>query len=190
MTPTRTRSLAFGLLLAGGLLGLLLAGQSWWRYPTGPPVSGNDATSTLAGVLAGAVGAGTALAALLRTLGRRILGVLLTLLALGMIAAGIVAEPPPVTSVLATGEAAPTWVRVGYIAAAVVAAVGGVALTAFAHTWPAKPDRFAKLARAAAVNAEDDAQDVWKALDEGFDPTSTDGDTGETSGRKREDQRE
>lgn len=171
----RSRAVAFGALLGGGLLGLLLATQPWWTVPAGASVTGNEASATLAGVLAGAATAGSALALLLRRTGRRILGVLLAGLAVGMVLTGWAARTPPASaSPFDGGAPAATGVQFAYAGTGLLVALGGVLLTLRAHRWPARSDRFARLDRAAAVQAEDDAGEVWKALDQGFDPTSPD----------------
>jgi hypothetical protein len=194
------RAAAFVSVPGGGLLGLLLATQPWWTVPAMPPVSGNDATATLAGVLAGAAAAGGGLAVLLRSIGRRILGVLLALLGVGMVLTGWTAHTDPVQGVpFDTGAPASTGLQFAYAGAGLLVVIGGVLFALRAHRWPARPDRFARLNRAAAVRAEDDAGEVWKALDQGFDPTGVNPagvdtpapqDRGQSSGQKPYDREE
>lgn len=172
---TLSRTIAFGALLGGGLLGLLLASQPWWTTPSGPSVSGNQASATLAGVLAGAAVAGSALALLLRRVGRQILGALLAVIGAGMLATGWAARiPPAATTTFDSGVQTATGLQFAYAGAGLLVLLGGVLLVVRARRWPSRADRFARLDRAAAVEAEDDAQTVWKAMDQGFDPTSTD----------------
>lgn len=187
--PTvRSRTVAFAVLLGGGLLGLLLASQAWWTLPSAPAISGNQASATLAGVLAGAAVAGGALALLLRRTGRRILGGLLAVIGVGMVLTGWAARTPPVTTTpFDAGAPSATGAQFAYAGTGLLVAVGGVLLLLRAHRWPARADRFSRLDRA-AVRAEDDAGEVWKALDQGFDPTSPDPsgpqEPGRSSGQK------
>lgn len=185
----RSRALAFALLLGGSLIALGVAGQNWWTLPAGPAVTGNQATDTLAGVLAGAAAAGATLTLLLRSIGRRLLGVVLAALAVAMISSGVAAEPAANPATL-PGAGAPqaTGMQLAYVAAGVLVAVGALLMVVRAHTWPVRPDRFSRSARVRGVRAEDDAGAVWKALDQGFDPTAPD--TDDTSGQKAGDQGE
>lgn len=174
----RERGLAFGLLALGGLVGLLLATQNWWTHPAlTPGLTGNDATGSLAGVLAGAAAAGTGLAALSGTRARQVLGVLIVVLGIAMVAVALTASVDGVE--LTTGpalipgaqELTQSGVRWGYLLCGVLVAAGGGVLTARAGRWPRRRDKYARLTARAATVAEDDAADVWKAMDAGFDPT-------------------
>lgn len=191
-----SRAVAFLTVPGGGLLGLLLASQPWWTAAAAP-ITGNTATAALAGVLAGAAAAGGALALLLRRLGRTVLGTLLALLGVGMALTGWAAHPGPVQGLpfdAGTAPPASTGLQFAYAGAGLLVALGGVLFTARAHRWPGRPDRFTPLERAAAVRAGDDSGSVWKALDEGFDPTAGDTpapqDRSQSSGQKPYDREE
>lgn len=186
----RSRALAFAALALGSLAGLLLASQHWWTLPaTAAGVTGNEATDSLAGVLAGAAAAGTALAGLSGRWARTLLGAAIALIATAMVVAVLIAESQPVTGGLTESFAEPpqaTGLAVAYLACAVLTGAGALVLALFARSWPVRPDRFARTTGRASVTATDDAADVWRALDAGFDPTvgdnTSDADRG--TGRK------
>lgn len=194
MADARTagRGAAFGLLILGSLVGLLLATQTWWTHPGGD-ITGNLATATLTGVLAGAAAAGTGLAALSGRRARLVLGVLLLALGVGMVVVAITASPDaaarsastliPDQGVTATG------VRWAYLATGVLVATGAGTLLARARHWPARRDRYARLRARATTTAEDDPAEVWKAMDAGFDPTEA-GPDSDPTGRNRSDRGE
>lgn len=165
MSGGRWRATAYALLVLGALAGVAAANATW-RHTVdtlGREVArtGADATGTLALVLAGVVGAGTLLSLTLRLRGRRVLGVPLALVAIGMV----------VTGVAQVGEPGATWLPLAYAAAGIVALLGVVVLELTAHRWPASPDRYARRRRREDTTADDDPAEVWKALDEGIDPT-------------------
>ena len=99
----RTRSLAFGGLLVGGLAALITGSQPWWR--TGGSgvarvtFSGVDATAGLTAALAVVVLAGTVLALALRRTGRRVLAVLLAVAAAAIAVVGLLRLRPGVAQV-------------------------------------------------------------------------------------------
>ncbi|HHV22665.1 MAG TPA: Trp biosynthesis-associated membrane protein [Propionibacterium sp.] len=198
VSGARERGLAFVLLAAGGLIGLLLATQNWWTHPAVTAgVTGNVATGSLAGVLAGAAAAGTGLAALSGRRAKRVLGGLLTVLGVGMIAVAATATLSGVD--LSTGpglapgaeEPSATGVRWIYLLCGVLVVAGSGVLLARAGRWPERRDKYARRAARAATVAEDDAADVWKAMDAGFDPTETNADhDSDPTGRNSPDRRE
>src|SRR5699024_5411416 len=71
---------------------------------------------------------------------------------------------------------APTraWGGYGYAAAGVLVLLGaaGLAVTARRRGDDVRADRFARSARARSVAADDDSLSVWRALDDGRDPTA------------------
>lgn len=190
------RAAAFALLAVGSLAGLLLATQSWWTHPglaTG--LTGNQATASLTGVLAGAAAAGTGLAALSGRRARTALGGLLLLLGSGMTvvaitatvdAAAIVTGP---VAVPGDGDVTATGARWAYAACGVLVVAGAGVLLHRARHWPTRRDRYARLRARAATTAEDDAAEVWRAMDAGFDPTDVTPDR-DPSGRKPSDRGE
>ena len=110
-----SRAVAYAALLAGGVLGLVAAGQAAGLSPA----------------LAAAGLAGALLMLALRVRGRQVVGGALALLGLGMVAAGVVA---------ATGQPAP-W-PVGYAVAGVLVAAGGTVTLLASRRWPSRAERF------------------------------------------------
>ena len=188
--------MAFGLLALGSLVGLLMATQAWWSHPVADS-TGNDATGALAGVLAGAAAAGTGLAALSGRIARTLLGVLVVGLGIAMVAVASTASPQVtgVSMTLAPGaeELDPTASRWIYLVCGVLVMVGAAVLLVRARRWPQRRDRYARVAAQASTVAEDDAADVWTAMDAGFDPTDQEAGPepdSDPSGRNSPDRRE
>lgn len=176
----RWRAAAYTLLVAGAVGGVAAANATWGHTVDAigrdVPRTGVAATGSLALVLAGVIAAGTLLALTLRRRGRRALGVLLAVVAIGMV----------VTGVGRVGEAGATWLPLSYAAAGVLALAGVVVLELTVHRWPVSPDRYARHRRREQTAADDDPADVWKAQDEGFDPT----DSGRSAGTAARDRPE
>lgn len=162
----RPRPVAYALLVAGAVGALSAAGSTWARETggLGQPLarSGADVTGSLATVLAGVLGAGTLLLLTLRSTGRRVLSGALALVGAGMLALGIAR----------TTSAGATWLPVAYAAAGLAGLLGAVVVAATAHRWPAPSGRYARRDAAAGTAPDDDPADVWRALDEGIDPTA------------------
>lgn len=143
-------------------MALLSATQPWWSAGERASVTGGQATSGAALALMLAAAAGAFLSRWLRPAGRRIVLVLVVLLAAGAVgvAWGAVAPAVPGSTL---GDAltlvATPW-RWVYIAGGVLAAAGA-ALAQYAGPAPVR-----------AVATPDPALDAWKALDAGEDPTS------------------
>lgn len=161
----RWRAAAYALLVAGALGGVAAANATWRHavdtFGRDEARTGVAATGTLALVLAGVVAAGTLLSLTLRRRGRRILGVPLALVAIGMV----------MTGVARLGAPGATWLPLAYAVAGLLALVGVVVLELTVHRWPVAPDRYARRRRSEQTVADDDPAEVWKALDEGLDPT-------------------
>ena len=183
----RSRPLALGGLLAGGLLGVVAAAQPWWRA-TGDGVavtfSGSEATAGLSHALAIVVLAGWVLILVLRAPGRRFLGALLTLAGAGMLVTGVWRPRPSSEAVLsqvrevslidqfALGATAWPWL---YASAGLLVAGAAVLVLLTASRWARSVDRFERTGPGAATLSPDaDPADVWRAMDAGVDPTSLD----------------
>lgn len=119
----------------------------------------------VAGVVAGAVAknpigwalaAGSVLLLVLGRVGKRVLGIALTILAVMMAGFALTAEPRE-------------WLA-GVLALVGVVGAGLVILTADA--WGRRRSRFER--GGAPVDAEATPLEVWKAMDEGHDPTAVD----------------
>ncbi|GAB3704585.1 Trp biosynthesis-associated membrane protein [Mariniluteicoccus flavus] len=176
----RMRTAAYSLLTAGSLTAVAGANATWRRTvgELGQEVTrtGADATGTLALILAGVLAAGTLLMLTLRTRGRRLLTLPLALVAIAMVMLGVAQ----------VGEPGATWLPIAYSVAGLVALAGVAVVAATAHRWPAPADRFSRRARRAGTRADDDPADVWRALDEGHDPTEND----DSAGNRRRDRPE
>ena len=179
------RLVSFLTLLTGGGLAVVAAAQPWWRAVgegVSTTFSGTEVTAGLSQALAVVVLAGTLLMLVLRARGRRVVGVLLGLVGAGIAVAGLLRQAPSADAVrnqvrevslvdqFALQATAWAWV---YAAAGFITAVGAVLTVASARSWPTRPDRFNRAdAPVRPVSANDDPMDVWKALDAGLDPTT------------------
>lgn len=123
--------------------------------------------AALGGILAGAVGgnpigwaivAGVILLFVLGNRGKRIVGVLIVLVSL--LAGWLAMNLDPIDVLGVVGVA--------------LGLLGGGLVVATAHTWSAKRSRFER--GGTAVSAEAAPLEVWKAMDEGHDPTAVESD--------------
>lgn len=182
----RSRTAAFAGLVLGAGAALVASAQPWWNARAGAASVGFTGAQTTGG-LAQALGlAGLAGVLLLLTLGRRgrrILAGLLLVVGGGMVALGLLREPPGESMIagevklVALGDAvtqsATAWPVVYAVAGGLVALAAGVVLLRVG-TWPQRADRFTRESAAASAAASadlDDPTQVWKALDVGIDPT-------------------
>ncbi|OYO01370.1 Trp biosynthesis-associated membrane protein [Enemella evansiae] len=157
---SRSRTYALGGLALGSIAGLILASVSGAGGPAGV-------------VLAAAALAGLALALILRHIGRRVLGVLLALLGVGMVAGVISGGPAGIAH----------W---AYALCGLLVVAGSVLMVARAQRWPRRPDRFDRTRARAQTSPDDDPNEVWKALDAGHDPTTAARPDDSTPGNARE----
>jgi len=179
----RGRALLPGLV--GGVLLLVTSAQAWWRA-TGDGVhvgfTGNQSTAGLSQALGVVALAGWLLVLVLRTRGRRVVGVLLALTGLGTALVGALRQRPSATSVrnqvrevtLADSfELVPSaWPHV-YAAAGLLVLACGLLTVLTAGSWPRRADRYARTTtRVASTTAADDPAAVWRAQDAGLDPTT------------------
>jgi uncharacterized membrane protein (TIGR02234 family) len=211
------RSLALGGLAVGAVLALVAGSRAWWRA-AGSGVSvaftGTEASGGLAQALALVALAGALLGLVLRSRGRRVLGVLLVLAGAGVVVLGLTRPRPAsgtVRSRVLEVSLADQFALVGtpwpYVYAAagllVVAAAGLMALTA--GRWPSRAARFERpeplapgqaaqpgrptVQRAPAdAGAEEDPASLWRLQDAGVDPTArADGAAGGSPSSERAD---
>ena len=179
----RSRALLPGLL--GGALALVTGAQPWWRA-TGDGVSvtftGTETTAGLAQALGVVALAGWLLVLVLRTRGRRLVGLLLALAGAGVVVVGVLGLRPSEAAVRSEvrqvsladqfGLAATGW-SYGYAATGSLVLAGGLLVVVTAPRWPRRADRFTRSAAvAAATAADDDPAAVWRAQDAGLDPTT------------------
>lgn len=180
------------LLAAGAIAAFATGSQPWWQvpHPGGTvPIPGNEATAGLPATLAGVLAAGLLLALTLRGVGRLVLGGLLGLAGVGVIVLGLAAPQPPADVVARLVQAATldqpgdpfrAWGGYGYAAAGVLVLLGAASLMVTTRTRAAAAgtgetaDRFSRAAPTQPVAAEDDPLSVWRALDQGRDPTADD----------------
>jgi uncharacterized membrane protein (TIGR02234 family) len=180
----RSRTLAFSCLLIGGLLALVGSGQPWWRA-TGEgvvlPFSGTRATGGLSQALAIVALAGTSLMLALRARGRRVVGVLLAPVGLGLAVVGGLGLRPSAAAIsdqvheVSLAETlhltATVWPWV-FAVSGVLVTVGAASTMITARNWPSRSDRFRPGSSRSETPAEQDPADLWKAMDAGFDPTT------------------
>jgi uncharacterized membrane protein (TIGR02234 family) len=180
-----SRPAAFGCLLLGGLLGVVATAQPWWRAAgDGAEVAfpGTESTGGLSQALAVVTLAGVLLMLVLKVRGRRVLAVLLGVVALGQVLVGALRlRPAPdavrtkirEVSLVDQYALSPTpWPWVYALAGAVVLC-GAVVLLLGAGSWAASASRFERTAPGPVDPASDDPSVIWKALDAGVDPTTS-----------------
>jgi uncharacterized membrane protein (TIGR02234 family) len=178
----RRRALVPGLL--GGTLALLTGAQPWWRA-TGEGVvvtfTGTETTAGLSQALGVVALAGWLLVLVLRTRGRQVVAVLLSLAGVGIVVVGVLRPRPTAAAVrtqvrevsladqFALGSTG--WVY-GYAASGLLVIAGAVLVLLTASRWPQRTDRFSRDGTTAAgTGSGNDPADVWRALDAGLDPT-------------------
>ena len=188
----RLRLLALGGLAVGAVLALVAGSRAWWRAAgTGVSVAftGTESSGGLAQALALVVLAGALLGLVLRSRGRRVLGVLLVLAGAGVVVLGLTRSRPASgtvrTRVLEVSLAdqfalvGTPWPYVYAVAGLLVLGAAGVmALTA--ARWPARAARYERPVAGAADllsaevaadgTREADPATLWKLLDAGVDP--------------------
>ena len=189
------RSLALGGLAVGAVLALVAGSRAWWRA-AGSGVSvafpGTEATGGLAQALALVVLAGALLGLVLRSRGRRVLGVLLVLAGAGVVVLGLTRPRPAsgtVRSRVLEVSLADQFALVGtpwpyvYGAAGLLVAGAAAVMTLTAARWPSRAARFerpgtvepgqpAGLHAPAVSRPEEDPASLWRLQDAGVDPTA------------------
>lgn len=176
MSQPAWRWLALLALLGGALLAVTTGAQNWWIISEqGGAFSGNQATNGLAQALALVVLAASGLSLLWRTVGKRILAIILTGGGIAMIALGILNPPPTAKHLggftplgLAADSARSTLWPTAYALAGLVVVVGALALLVTAGVWPQGAGRFDRRRTADICH---DPRELWKSLDAGIDPT-------------------
>jgi uncharacterized membrane protein (TIGR02234 family) len=185
--PVSSRTAAFALLLIGGVAALVASAQAWWRA-SGAQVSvrftGSESTAGLSQALPVVVVVGTVLLLVLGVRGRRVVAVLLALLAAGVIVVGALRRrpsPDAVRTQVREVTLADQFALVGtawpwlYAAAGAVVLAGAVLIMVTVGRWTPTRDRFQRTdavppERLVDLASEDPAA-VWKAMDAGLDPT-------------------
>lgn len=175
-----SRRLAFTALLLGGAGAFGVAQLTWWEGAAGQlPLTGAAVTAGLASSLPVAALAATALMLLLSARGRRVIGVLVAVLAVGVVAVGVL--NPVVDEEAWQNLTANVWTGArhdpiatgwhwGYAAAGLLLLLGASIVVLRAATWSAR--RPARFDRTPTTTADPtDSREFWKALDAGQDPT-------------------
>lgn len=187
MNPRRLYGpVVLATLAAGGAV-VLTAGRPWARTTvggTGVPDDVLGVTGTQAVPLVAALGVVVVTAALgvlaTRGHGRRIVGGLVVALGLGIVVLVATAGDPLASAVEDAVAASPSftgtndpasvertaWRWVTLLCAALVTGLG-VVIVRFAHRWPGLSGRY----DAPRSTRDDTDDDIWKALDDGRDPT-------------------
>lgn len=149
-----TRGLALGGLAVGAVLALVAGSRAWWRAAgTGVSVAftGTETTGGLAQALALVVLAGALLGLVLRSRGRRVLGVLLVLAGAGVLLLGLTRPRPAsgtVRSRVLEVSLADQFALLGtawpyvYAAAGLVVLAGAALMVLTAARWPSRAARF------------------------------------------------
>jgi len=185
----KSRALAFGGLLLGGILGLISSAQPWWRA-SGEGVlvkfTGTQVTGGLSQALAIVALAGTLLMLVLQARGRRVIGAVLLLVGLGFVLTGTLRLQPSadavrsqvreVSLVDAFQLSVTAWPWI-FALSGVVIVTGAVVTMITATHWPARSERFQAGQVAGRPTNSDDPAELWKAMDAGADPTAHDHDT-------------
>jgi uncharacterized membrane protein (TIGR02234 family) len=179
----KSRVLAFGCLLVGGVLALMSSAQPWWRA-TGEGVvlrfTGNQISGGLSQALGIVALAGTLLMLVLQVRGRRLVAAMLFLVGVGLVLVGALRLQPSADAVRtqvreislvdAFQLSLTTWPWLFILAGALI--ISGATLTMItAARWPSRSRSFSPAASVGKpVNADDPAA-LWKAMDAGTDPT-------------------
>jgi uncharacterized membrane protein (TIGR02234 family) len=179
----KSRVLAFGCLLVGGVLALMSSAQPWWRA-TGEGVVVKFTGSQVTGGLSQALGivalAGTLLMLVLQVRGRRLVAAMLFLVGVGLVLAGALRLRPSADAVRSQVReislvdafqlSLTAWPWLFILSGALI--VSGATLTMItAARWPSRSRSFGPAPRVGEpVNADDPAE-LWKAMDAGTDPT-------------------
>ena len=193
MSAARVRSLALGGLAVGAVLALVAGSGAWWRAAgTGVSVAftGTEATGGLAQALALVALAGVLLALVLRSRGRRVLGVLLTLAGVGAVVLGLL-RPRPASGAVRTRvlevSLADSFALTGtawpyaYALAGLLVGAAALLMALTAARWPSRAARFERAGAGEVPGAgvladarrDDDPAALWRLLDAGVDPTTT-----------------
>lgn len=179
----KSRVLAFGCLLVGGVLALMSSAQPWWRA-TGEGVvvkfTGTQVTGGLSQALGIVALAGTLLMLVLQVRGRRVVAAMLLVVGVGLVLAGALRLQPSADAVRSQVReislvdafqlSLTAWPWLFILSGALI--VSGAALAMItAARWPSRLRSFSPAPSVGEpVNADDPAE-LWKAMDAGADPT-------------------
>ena len=179
----KSRGFALGCLLVGGAVAMFASAQPWWRglgEASALKLTGTQVTGGLCQALAIVALAGALLMLVLRRQGRRVLGVVLLLVGIGVALVGGFWMQPRADAVRSQlGHVGvlnsfrltvTAWPWISVLAGALIAA-GGVLTIITAGSWPSAA-RFQQESGKARLTKSDDSAELWKAFDAGVDPTT------------------
>lgn len=159
--------------LVAALGASIASGRVWYRV-TGHGFTGSEITDKASQALPLAALAGIALTLLLGVWGRRIAGLLITVLGAGLVAVAASRHVPSssqlettVGSAMATGST--THTHLVSLVCGVLVAVCGLGFMLRSHHWRPATDRFDR--RPTVRRDVTNSLDAWKAMDAGADPT-------------------
>ncbi len=150
MTPGRERGVAIGAVAVGACVALLAGLGSTGTSGAGTGVPGATGGASAGAALALVVLAGAGAVLLVRKRAKQALGVVLLLVALGLVTTGL--SP----------------LRVAPVLGGLLSAVGAALVVVRAGRWPQPRSRY----DAPAARRDGTPRDTWEALDRGEDPTA------------------
>lgn len=179
-TP-RSRTLGLGLLVLGAVGMVVTATVAWYRAD-GSSFDGAAVTGGVAQALGVAALAGSLLMVAVRSTGRRIVAVLVGLIAI--VAAVTMPTQRPTRAEVITALRTHTLDdsyhlhltggSLGYATCCLLVVAGGAVVLARAHRWPQRADRFRRGSAPAglvATGPDADPAAIWQSIDAGQDPT-------------------
>lgn len=187
-----SRTVGFGLLVLGAIAVIASAALPWYTVDTRTRFSGTAITGGVAQALGVAVLAGSLLMLTLRTTGRRIVAVVVGLIAVPAVIF-LPWQQPDSDEVFAelhkhsladSYQLHATGGHIAYLLSWLAVLAGAVLVLLYAHRWPQRAGRFERPAGAntgtdtgshtgmpTGPDGEPDAGAIWKAIDAGQDPT-------------------
>lgn len=180
------RTPAFALLVLGAVAVVAMATVPWYYVDSRTRFSGTAITGGAAEVLGVVVLAGALLMIALRTTGRRVVAVVIGVIAV-LAVIFLPWQRPDADEVLAelrkhslsdTYALHLTGGSLGYLVSWLAVLAGAVLVVLYAHRWPQRAARFERNAVRTGIpvgpDGEPDAAAIWKAIDSGQDPTRDD----------------
>ncbi len=177
----RSRTVGLGLLVLGAV-GLVVTATVPWYSADGSTFDGAAVTGGVAQALGVAVLAGALLMLALRSTGRRVVAVLVGLIA--VLAGTTTATQRPTRTEVITAlrthtlddsyRLQSTGGSLGYAACCLLVVLGAAVVVARAHRWPRRSDRFRRSTGPVgpvATGPDADPAAIWRSIDAGQDPT-------------------
>lgn len=179
-----SRTVGFGLLVLGAVAVIAAAALPWYTVDARTRFSGTAITGGVAQALGVAVLAGSLLMLTLRTTGRRIVAVVVGLIAVPAVIF-LPWQQPDSEAVFAelrkhsladSYRLHATGGHIAYLISWLAVLAGAVIVLLYAHRWPQRASRFERRTSTGTgmptgPDGEPDAGAIWKAIDAGQDPT-------------------